>query len=208
MLYLAQLKPDLRHPHSRQDLQNPYEMHRTLSYAVKGALTEGQERLLWRIDSLANQTIILVQSHSQPTWSHLSAGYLLEEAKSKAFNPHFQQGQVLQFRLRANPSIKKVIAGQGQGKRYSLIGEDEQIQWLKRRGEQAGFRLLRVDLSHREQLKAYKRKGDCEKPITMLAVTFEGRLEVIDAAKLSQSLQEGIGAGKALGLGLISLAAH
>jgi CRISPR system Cascade subunit CasE len=37
-------------------------------------------------------------------------------------------------------------------------------------------------------------------------VLFEGRLEVVDPGKAQATLKQGIGPGKALGLGLLSLA--
>jgi CRISPR system Cascade subunit CasE len=50
-----------------------------------------------------------------------------------------------------------------------------------------------------------KKEGESAR-IQVQAVLFEGRLEVVDPEKARATLERGIGPGKALGLGLLSLA--
>ena len=44
-----------------------------------------------------------------------------------------------------------------------------------------------------------------ERPVSLLAVTYEGLLTVTDAALFRRTLTEGIGRGKAYGLGLLTV---
>ena len=49
-------------------------------------------------------------------------------------------------------------------------------------------------------------KGDMRKnPVTLLAVTYEGVLKVLDSDKFCKILLEGIGRGKAFGMGLMTV---
>jgi CRISPR system Cascade subunit CasE len=43
-------------------------------------------------------------------------------------------------------------------------------------------------------------------PLCLLAVRFDGLLQVADPARLQAALRQGIGSGKGLGFGLLSLA--
>jgi len=196
---------------ARRDLANPYEMHRTLCKAVSQALKEGRERLLWRLEPTRGlePPVVLVQTLTEPNWSVLEEGYA-EVFPPKAFHPVFQVGQRLRFRLRANPAMRLAATG----KRVALKTPAEKIAWLERRLNTGGLRLLEgeegpwVRILQDTFLEVRRRKGEEEKGglVQVQAVLFEGRLEVVDPEKARTTLEQGVGPGKALGLGLLSLA--
>ena len=109
--------------------------------AVTGAGRERGERV-----------VILVQSQRLPDWSRLPAGYLASPPEVKPLDPlyaHLRVGMEVAFRLHANPTRR--INGrnphepaQWRGKRVNLRTEAEQLAWLRRKGEAAGFALLTV----------------------------------------------------------------
>lgn len=74
-----------------------------------------QSGFLYRIDTLAaNRVVILVQSAVAPDWEYAfhNAGYLLDApAQTKPFDPVFDKGQRLRFRLLANPTKKVHLPG-------------------------------------------------------------------------------------------------
>lgn len=144
-------------------------------------------------------------------------------------------GMRLVFRLRANPTKRlptpKGADGQRPpGKRVELFTEAKQIAWLAAKGEQSGFALTRV----RARAGGPAVGGDGEVPnawarpggkvigwrgsapageggsgamrLTFGAVLFEGELEVMDAERFRQVLEQGVGPGKAYGFGLLSVA--
>ncbi|MGC8876998.1 type I-E CRISPR-associated protein Cas6/Cse3/CasE [Thermus sp.] len=205
---------------ARRDLANPYEMHRTLSKAVSEALGEGRERLLWRLEPARGlePPVVLVQTLTEPDWGVLEEGYA-EVFPPKPFEPALRPGQRLRFRLRANPA-KRLAA---TGKRVALKTPLEKIAWLERRLMEGGFRLLEgeegplVRILQDTFLEVRRRKGVASpsgehreegerRLVQVQAVLFEGRLEVVDPKKARATLERGIGPGKALGLGLLSLA--
>jgi CRISPR system Cascade subunit CasE len=198
---------------ARRDLANPYEMHRTLSRAVSTSLNEGRERLLWRREPTPahERPIILVQTLTEPDWQALEPGYA-EVFPPKLFDPALRPGQVLSFRLRANPAKRSAATG----KRVALKTRSEKVAWLDRHLRRGGFRLLEteegpwVHILQDTLLEAYRKKreetGPQEShPVWVQAVLFQGRLEVVDPALARTTLEHGIGPGKALGLGLLSL---
>lgn len=202
-LYLSQLSLNLQSRLVRQDFENLYDMHRTLSQAVSAGLDKKAERLLWRIEQTPkNQApLLLVQSHSEPNWQVLSerdANYL-HTVQSKSFSPNLVVGQQLNFRLKANPTIKR------KGKRWGIPDSAGQIQWLMRKAQNHGFALQECHIRQQQRIRPYK--GKREQIITLDTVTFEGKLIVSDIELFNQALRLGIGSAKSLGMGLLSVAA-
>lgn len=213
MLYISQL---ILNPCSRQvqsEVCNPYEMHRTLMRAFPTAAQGGRGRVLFRLEShIASCQAglkVLVQSDREPDWGWLeeSSHYLLPtfhpNPASKAFEPVFQPDQRLYFRLRANPTVKRKFPGRDKSKRIGLYKEEEQRGWLARKAEQGGFTILDVIVTSEGTIggKTKKQHG-----LNLIAVRFGGQLQVTDPVTFSDTLARGIGSGKGLGCGLLSLA--
>lgn len=225
-MYLSRL---ILNPRSRQvqhELADPYEMHRTVCRAFPNESFRDNESsgVLFRVDLHPCTRIptLLVQSRQMPDWDFLLAdrkNYLLGEAdlplgeKNPAFKEmdlQLRDGQVLAFRLRANPTVKKDWPDQPekkQGRRVGLIREEDQLAWLKRKIEAAGGALVSAQLVRETKLRAklFIEKED-EHRMRFVSVQFDGILQVKDHDTLVKSIQTGIGSGKGLGFGLLSLA--
>lgn len=248
-LYLSRL---LLNPHSRQvwsETASPYEMHRTLMRAFPKVTTETKSKarsefdVLFRFEvgSFKSFVKVYVQSSHEPNWSFLESldNYLWPVSGTQGFEykdimPSYQtiqMGQILRFRLRANPTkrIGRVIKGDSalKGKRVGLPREEQQIGWLVRKGldredgKPGGFEIV---MKNNEGYKGVskqvpciniypenKQKGRIEKgshalQTTHLAVCFEGLLRVTDAHAFRETLVKGVGPGKAFGFGLLSVA--
>ena len=131
----------------RSDLARPYELHRTLWNCFPNLQSDSGtkcflNRILFRLDAEENypEPILLVQSGIVPDWSKLPSNYTLSEPECKTIELSFRAGQLLRFRLRANPTKKLQVhtaAGDRKknGKRVALLTEEEQIAWLVRQGE-------------------------------------------------------------------------
>ena len=156
-LHLSKLTPNLRSAKARRDLQNPYDLHRTLSRGV----AREDERLLWRVDG-TNQLSILVQTLHKPDWSYLvedvPPGYLKESPASKSVDLAFVKGQTLTFRLRANPTVKRTLSG--KKKRLALYEVEEQLGWLRRKAAGGGFNVLSATSLSQETLEAKAKRSN------------------------------------------------
>lgn len=204
-MWISKLVLNLRSRAARRDLANPYEMHRTLSRAVSEVLKEGRERLLWRLEPTRayEPPVVLVQTLTEPDWGVLEEGYAEEVFPPKLFYPVFQKGQVLHFRLRANPS-KRLATSR---KRIALKTREEKLAWLERRLREGGFHLIPGEQGYlvcilQDTFLEVSKQGHL---LRVQAVLFEGVLQVQDPERALQTLEQGIGPGKALGLGLLSL---
>ena len=219
-MFLSRLVLNPRSRQVRSELADVYEMHRTVMQSFAGTLLP-DERVLFRVDLHPKTGIptLLVQSQHEPDWAFLSASeknYLLteddlplniENPAVKTVEVSFRAGQVLSFRLRANPTVKKVIEGREQGRRVGLLYEDDQLKWLERKIQRAGGVLLSAQICA-DGLATGKRslEKDEKQQVRLLSVQFDGVLRVMDPSALQNALQAGIGSGKGFGFGLLSLA--
>lgn len=222
-MYLSRLILNPRSRQVRNELADPYEMHRTICTALPDANYKDNEPsgILFRVDLHPRTRIptLLVQSRQKPDWSFLLAerkDYLLGESElpldvenpaTRDLNLQIHDGQVLAFRLRANPTVKKDREGRNQGRRVGLLHEEDQHKWLARKLESAGAGLIAVNIINeqftRGKLFSEKEK---EKRLNFLSVQFDGVLQVKDKDKLTDNIFTGFGSAKGLGFGLLSLA--
>jgi CRISPR system Cascade subunit CasE len=225
-MYLSKLLVDLHNRVAQRDLADCHNLHRTIMSAfpqADGAAAREEFGVLFRVDTgRGGKVFLLVQSRLEPDWSRLPEDYLLETDGNPACKPvlsHYaglETGQRLLFRLLANPT-KRVSArnteedARWRGKRIELRREEDQIAWLRRRGESAGFRLLAArvnrDVPNVQTTPRPKTSGWREKSrLSFGSALFNGELEITDAAAFRQSLSDGVGSGKAYGFGLLSIA--
>lgn len=183
---------------------NPYDLHRQLWKFFE--LPPGSPRpFQFRVEQLkGNQAKVLMQS-SIPTEREVEGARV---QRQKPFAPVFSTGQRLRFRLKANP-IKTIkdekgrVNSRGKTKscRVPLIQEEQQLEWLTRKLDGAAT-IGEVIIRSRENI--YFRKG--KRAGKVVAVTFEGMLQVQDQGTFAEILAMGIGPAKGLGCGMLSLA--
>lgn len=204
-MYLSRLVLNPRSRRSQRERADIYQLHRTVMRAFPENLPPG-ERVLFRLETDAQTGVltVLVQSQGEPDWRWLddaSPGYLLPldspNPAVKAFDPAFDTGQEFVFRLRANPTVKR------DGRRLALLRDDDQRDWLLRKGRHGGFDVLSVRINSEGMVRGHTRHDD---QFTLLAVQFDGLLRVTDPVTLAATVAQGIGPAKGLGFGLLSLA--
>lgn len=219
-MFLSRLMLNLRHKRTQSELARPYELHRTVMSAFPAVLPVG-ERVLFRpeLDERHEALRVIIQSQTEPDWRPLLAvpGYVQCPPDFKTVALALSAGQVLAFRLRANPTTKKDSHQRPDdpkdytnGVRLGIADEDGQRSWLDRKGQQHGFRVLQVQVRPQGLQKSYKRDRVDDQPVvhvmTHLAVQFDGLLQVTDPQLFGLAVRNGIGSAKSLGFGLLSLA--
>lgn len=226
-MYLSRLVLQPRDAMARRHLARPYELHRTLQRAIPA---RGDERMLFRVDSdTPSRPVVLVQSQSEPNWAEpiFRERWLAEPPTTKLFDPptqpHIVPGQILRFRLRANPTAdRRLNPSDKDTRRVGLWTEPEQLKWLLRKFDAAGceVRDLQEAVSEGRPCsnvvvipegsvvtgKKIETGGTVVEASGIAAVRFEGHLKVVDVDRFSNALANGIGRSKAFGFGLLSIA--
>lgn len=206
-MILTRLKLDPSLRKTMMALSNPNLFHGAIEQSRPGERT----RLLWRIDSLNSQPYLLILSAEPLQTEKLEAqfGYPGEKAQVKSYEVllnHIEINTRWCFRLTANPTFSKLESeGTGRGKVMSHVSAHYQIQWLEKKAAANGFRLDgdSVKIVHTDWKRFRKEKS--ESPVTLKSVTFEGVLTVTDPELFRKALTEGIGRGKAYGMGLLTI---
>jgi CRISPR system Cascade subunit CasE len=200
-MYLSRASLNLRVKEVRRDIVNPYDLHRTLRRIFPQTEEDAEKTpVLWRIDSDYQVPMLLLQSREAPSWEQLSIPHYflkIDPARSLEFLGNLQSGDLLRFRLKANPTVTRA------GKRIGLKTIEEQLEWLKTQGSRRGFLLVGAMVTG-SQLENYQKSKDTR--ISIQTATFDGHLRVTDPALLMQAVHNGLGHAKAFGCGLLSLA--
>nr|WP_290665154.1 type I-E CRISPR-associated protein Cas6/Cse3/CasE [Ardenticatena sp.] len=220
-MYLSRLFLNPRSRQVQSEIARPYQMHCTLWHAFPTPLPPG-ERVLFRVDvqPRTGLPVVLVQSHTKPDWAFLDdtdrGRYLLstwelpfdvaENPQVKKIELVFHPGQRLVFRLFANPTKKIKAEGRKHGMRVELYREEDQHRWLARKLHAGGARLLAVRIGSGQKFISYRRQGERTHKMTFYGVRFDGVLRVEEPETFRQTVQRGIGSGKSVGFGLLSLA--
>lgn len=233
-MYLSRLVLNSRSRAVRNDLADCRGIHRTILSAFPQANNEiGGVRaafgILFRadIDIRRAKTTLLVQSGVKPDWSQLPKEYLdldIDEIENPALKRieelygTLTDGVRLRFRLRANPTRRISNKNHEEKndchrKRVEINGEANQLDWLRRKGEQHGFRLLTARINPNvlnaranSEGKVLGWRSESKQRMKFGSVLFEGELEIINSTLFNEALANGIGSGKAYGFGLLSIA--
>jgi len=201
---------------------------------------DGDSGFLFRIDPQpGGRVVILVQSNSavKPDWGYAfhNARFLLNPLAAppqvQEFDPRFEKGQRLRFRIRANLSKKIKTSTEGvdltrtregtdkrgrpkaQGKRVALTWDKDQNRddvirkWFAGKGGQGGFqvetfRVLQIGWGAGDRSDPRPTGGRMKFRSALL----EGTLTVEDADSFRETIVGGVGHGKAFGFGLLPVA--
>lgn len=221
-MFLHRIHLDPRSREARRDLSDPYQLHSTLCRAFGNPDQKCPAgEFLWRLEPETDPDgcpRVLVKSRKMPDWTAIGIkGWLANadaaiDLKERLRLDSLKVGQRYRFRLRANPSVTR------NGKRLGLLKLEDQETWIERKAKRHGFSLPRltsfdllessqqrvdVRISQEQIIRGEQHAGN---GIRIYAVLYDGILTVTDPGIFRVALQTGIGHGKVMGLGLLSVA--
>ena len=227
-MYLTRMPINPARRDSRKLLASPQAMHAAVMFGYPEAPQADGERprALWRLDSAdGSRPVLYIVGPQPPDLTHLveQAGWPTtggwETRPYQKFLDALTAGQRWIFRLTANP-MHSVSRGPGKrGKRLAHVTVAQQEQWLLERAQRHGFQLTRTgedegapydllvrDRNTREFTRRNPEASRSKQQVTIATATYDGVLEVSDVDLLQRTLTRGIGAAKAYGCGLMTLA--
>lgn len=178
---------------------------------VESSQTGERERLLWRIDRLRSGYYLLILSrhgldHSKLAQELAASPENVESNNYQSLLNRAVSGSTWNFRLAANPTFSIRTEDGDRGKVISPYQEDRQMEWLRKQAEKFGFRLDAVAITGTCRLLI--KKATQSKRVSLQEVIYEGVLTVTDTDLFRTALTDGIGRGKAYGMGLLTLMAY
>ena len=179
--------------------------------AIESAFPGERKRRLWRIDTLSRRQYLLIVSEDRPDLTAACAqfGVEIEGWETRDYAPflsRIEADSCWHFRLAANPTISKAQKEGERGRIYAHVTVDQQKQWLLSRAEKHGFGIEASGFDIVSRGVITFDKGAERRHVTLGVCTFEGELRVTNAELFRTALTEGIGRGKAYGLGLLTIA--
>lgn len=230
MTVLSQIRLNPRHRQVQRDAADCQALHATVMRAFSSVAAPARSALglLYRVEAQHGAMTLLAQSSAQPNWAALPSGYVMTAAVKDVTAAYsaITPGQVLRFRLRANPT-RRICTPEGKGKRVELFREPDQLAWLERKGETGGFSLICVTASPGlpisppsdpppraiavqalpgHKMHGWRADGGERRRLTFGSVLFEGELRVSDHDAFLRTVLSGVGSAKAYGFGLLSIA--
>src|SRR5215216_4761813 len=206
---------------TRTLLSSPQALHAAVLAGFPDPRPTPEGRVLWRLDQYddGRKLLLYVVSPDKPDFTHVieQAGWPTTHAwDMRSYDgllDSLRTGQRWQFRLTANPVHSARRDGWSDTKPLAHVTVKQQEQWLLDRAARSGFQVVpsrtaspdgEPDLAVvARAVHRFKRQGST---VTVATATFQGHLEVIDAAALQRTLTHGIGRAKAYGCGLLTLA--
>jgi CRISPR-associated protein Cas6/Cse3/CasE subtype I-E len=197
-------------------IPNGNAFHRLLSGAfnrIDGARTEGRN-FLYREDG----GVVVVQSAEQPNWQKAFRNneFLLDGIKIQDMDYVFNQGDELEFKLKACPAKKRTLRdGESCRKKTILLNNEQDIRkWMDNQGCLRmpdgrlinRFSIVEMDVKICGQLTMEKFCESGMYKISSRPVILSGILRVENAEEFRKAWMGGIGDQKAYGFGLLLLA--
>lgn len=208
-MYISRMKLDLNARCTMRALAEPKLFHGAIEASCPGP----RQRNLWRIDTLGQNCYLMMLTPERPDLTAAAAqfGYHGTPAwETKDYEPllqRIQPGTVWHFRLTANP-VHHSAGNPQTGVRGRVLAHTtsaHQEQWLMGKAADHGFSLEEGAFLAVNSRQLRFRKGTNGPLVTLQSVTFEGVLTVSDADLFRRALTEGIGRGKAYGMGMLTV---
>jgi CRISPR system Cascade subunit CasE len=206
---------------TRKLLSSPQALHAAVVAGFPDPRPTADGRILWRLDQYddGRKLLLYVASPDKPDFTHVieQAGWQTTHTwDTRSYDDLLDslgEGQRWQFRLTANPVHSARREEWTDTKPLAHVTVKQQEQWLVDRTSKLGFQLVPSHATSPENdpdlavvgrtVHRFKRQGST---VTIAAATFQGHLEITDAATFRHALTYGIGRAKAYGCGLLTLA--
>jgi len=208
MIFLSRVVINSVVPQRRKMLYDCYELHRSIMSAFPDEKGDARRNfdVLFSIQIKENIAELIVQSSIKPDWeqSSLNPRFTDETFRCKEIGGIIEEALKKQkfflFQLTASPT-KKIYSEGKNSKRILLTKEEEQIDWLTRKGQQNGFEISLPSIA----LHPFEAKSGRKKGIFFRSIQFSGKLIVTEPTRFLNALVGGIGSEKAFGCGLLML---
>jgi CRISPR system Cascade subunit CasE len=201
-VWTARLRLNPQHPAVAGTLADRHQMHGFVMsmYPVLPGLN-GHARETFEVLYRVEGRDLLLQSAVKPDLLKLPSGCCEIVGFGGQDHDGIRHNDEYRFRLQANPS-RRISATR---KVVHLKTQREWMEWIERRATDAGFDLLEVQATAIGIPPVYGHQRQTGRRITHHTVEYRGRLRVTDVDVFRRTLRQGIGKGKAYGLGLLVL---
>ena len=203
-MYLSRVMLDEKRRTTMIALANPSMFHVAICCAFEGP----RPSVLWRIDSLSGKRYLLILSVDKPDLitiiNQFGTG---DEAEIKNYDKlleSIEKGKKYQFFFKGNPTYYRSQKGKKRGRVCAHATIEYQKKWLVEQGSKNGFEVNDIMFDIKEShWYTFRKRGS--RTVSILSICYEGVLKVTNEDLFRSSLINGIGRGKAYGVGLMTI---
>ena len=217
-MYFSRVEVDSK---NRQKLSNLSHLGAYHNWVESAFTSERKEevdghrnRHLWRLEELNGKQYLLIVSANRPNLDALESYGVVGSAMTKNYDNflnRLHEDEMFRFKLVANPTLKKAVKGQKQG-RIIPVQPSKIAAWILNKQNQFGFKIekdtfqnYQLQVTHKGKKLLYHKKDNNGKQVLLSEVTYEGILKVTNTKKFKEALISGIGREKAYGFGLLTV---
>ena len=203
-MYLIKIELELSNPGMRAALRDCQKMHQLVTGLFSAARKDAEILYRCRVRG-ALAELYMYSAVPIDTQRILPGMRLAGQRDITSWLMSMEAGDIQGFQILTAPNKK--IAGEGSknSRRRMLRTQEERLNWLSRKAEQGGFRILCADESTAQKIVG-QHASEAGGRFMIDAYCYTGRLQITDAEAFRRSIQEGIGPEKAYGLGMLLLA--
>ncbi|GHV97776.1 type I-E CRISPR-associated protein Cas6/Cse3/CasE [Lactobacillus nasalidis] len=203
-MYLSRVEVDSKNRQKIKNLSHLGAYHNWVERSFPQEISSGERlRHLWRLDTLNGKHYLLVLSPEKPNLQELERYGKPGTAICKDYEPflnRLQEGQLLQFKLTANPVRRGGKSSSHPGSIIPCFAIDAQMKWLQDKAKLNGFELVSADVAGHDRPLLRKQKH-----VSLNRTVFEGKLKISNLDQFKNALTAGIGREKAFGMGLMTV---
>lgn len=232
MPYLSRIYINPLRSLGQRYLRDPQFLHTEVLGGISSP--DVADRVLWRLEVQPHRAAVIVLTRSRPSWEHMveRAGWPGVDEPQALVRPYnglldsIARGRQFALLVKANPTSstkhpqapsavqKERLAehSRPRGVRVPHRTVEHQLAWFRDRIERWGFTPLTdehdvpaVRLVARDRM-SFKKKPTDDHRVTLQTATYSALVAIDDPDAARRSLLDGVGPGKAYGLGLITLA--
>ncbi len=198
-MYLTRIKMPLHSRKTIEYLRNSQRMHQLVTRLFDSKQASGH--ILYRANVSSDNVMVY-------TYSDFPISVLDDEVQITGEKDitdlveSFEDGMVMNFDLLTYPYKKVKQADKKNSQRRGLKTYDERLNWLNRKARQNGFEILNVNESSNRHVYGVhlNEKGGS---MHINAYEYQGVLRITDKELFKNAMHNGIGSGKAYGLGMM-----
>lgn len=206
-MFLSKISLNLSNRNTIEALSSPSKIHG----AIENCFLQPRKRNLWRVDRLRDEYCILILSEDKPEFSKFNLQFEPYSVATKPYDSllnRISTSDEWHFRITANPtkSLSNNTKQRGKVVAHTTIGY--QKKWLMEKSIKNGFTITEdtFDVVQSGWKHFYKRDNKTNRRVSILSVTYEGVLTISNVESFKEALINGIGRGKAYGMGLLTIA--
>ena len=202
-MILTKIEMSLSEPVVRAALRDAQRMHRLVSGLYQTPREDAQ--LLYRVRTQGTKVSLYLYADRPVERNKLPSGMLLAgERDLTDWLDSMETNSIRGFELLTMP-FKKMPEGEGKNSRRRVLRtREERLAWLARKAEQNGFSLLDAQEYPGEKLCA-SHPAERGGRLFLDSYRYSGVLRITDPALFRNAVKNGIGPGKAYGLGMLLL---